>query len=226
MGGGRVVALFPRHISCRSEFRALRVAEQQYRSSECLLVSCFSKGTSGCKKQKSTETGLNTKGNWMERKGAISWNPRAGSIAGDYRGSEPEPGNHSEPRQLHVHHISSLCFSLHLFSVCLFVSPPPNQLSLSQHHKVSYSTYTMRLTVWGPMHSFPDSVRESNALRARGPHPCPPSWSQNTNSSAMNRPTSRGAGEGPQSKVAPWQVSATFILPARPKWNKKTSHQT
>lgn len=145
-----------------------------------MLVLCFSKGTFSCKKEKSTETALK-----LKRNGAISWNPRAGSIARDYKRSEPGTRKASEPRQFVVyascvHHLSCLCFSLQLSRSSLST----NELSLSHHHKVLYSQHTTEARVAHP------------SPWISLPHPCATCWSQKINSSTMNMSASRGAGEG------------------------------
>lgn len=160
-----------------------------------MLALCFSKGTFGCKKQKFTETGLSVKANWLERNEAISQNPRAGSGAGDFKGSEP-----GTKRICRTKAGDDFCVPLFLsetvvsFSSCstsqLSLFPTPRSLLLQAHKWDGKSeAQSAHPSPWSAALSM-----ESPSLSNRG---------QKTNSNATNRPASRGGGRDHQASRHP-----------------------
>ena len=160
-------------------------------------------------------TGLNTKGNRLNRNEASSQNSRAENISGQEKGSEPEVEKHSDlgsssPDAPHV-------LPLRLSVLCIPPHPPlsTKQLSLSPISEgLLLQAYNWDWKIW--------AQRLSQEQETAAPRPGVPILLYSTEA---KRPTQMlqicPPQEGLPSKEMPPKVSTTFTLHARPRWSKR-----
>lgn len=178
-----------------------------------MLALCFSKGTFGCKKQKFTETGLSVKANWLERNEAISQNPRAGSGAGDFKGSDQELRGYAEPRQGMTS--VCLCFSLKL----LFHFPLVLQASFLSFplHEVFYSKPTNEMGSLRPNQLIPVHDQPPSAW---SPHLCPTEAKRLTQMPQTGPPLEGVGGTTKQADTP----SVRYVHPARESFSANANN--